>query len=156
MLGIKSLIAEEIETILESQKYVDTILDKIGKEGIDSLTTYEKNALDSISKGKEVSLENDVLTWLDDNYGKLTIKKEKRESFNKTYNSLVFYDKKNREIFIIYNKPKDRSVYISYDLVWDHLLTHFGMDEKESSDILKYWLETSHSLKNPIPTIIFI
>lgn len=59
----------------ENQELIDSILDKIGKEGISSLSNYEKNILDNYSKGVDINempdMKYSVMEFLDVLYGDL-------------------------------------------------------------------------------------
>lgn len=66
---MKYIIKEsQLELILESQEYLNFLLDKINDEGYDSLTHREKDALIRISQGEEVYDEPNELPISDEVY----------------------------------------------------------------------------------------
>lgn len=62
------LTESQLQMLLESQEYLNQLLDKINDEGYDSLTDREKDALVRISKGEEVYDEPGELPVSDEVY----------------------------------------------------------------------------------------
>ncbi len=152
-MKIMNVINEEISLLFESNKFIDKILDKISATGYDDLSDYEKDALNAASKGIKSPNPpyNAAIDWLDDNFSNLKTKVVVLNVWNRDVEALVFFDDNKKEVMTIFNIPNDRSILISYELVWDRLFSYFGFNEEEAKDVLSSWLEKTYKLSNTHP-----
>jgi hypothetical protein len=110
MKGLRKFVNAIIRYSLNEQNAIDTILDKINKVGFDNLTPFEKEILQKSNKYS--SVEDSTIDWLNSNYSNLNVVEEKRVSFGKVKEYLIFmnddmemefeYDKSNKALFISY------------------------------------------------------
>ena len=85
-MKLRKFINTTIREFLNEQNSIDTILDKINKSGIDSLTPFEKEVL---SKSKfDSSIEDDTIIQLNSNYSNLHTIKENENLLIKLKNIL--------------------------------------------------------------------
>lgn len=83
----------------ESQEYTDEILDKISKNGIDSLTDKEREFLDSHKDGKEDETYEKIINEFSETIGNIEIKfiyedTDKDDGFLTHYGKLILKDDK--------------------------------------------------------------
>ena len=139
-MELRKFINTTIREFLNEQNSIDTILDKINKSGIDSLTPFEKEVL---SKSKfDSSIEDDTIIWLNSNYSNLHTIKEKRKSFDKIKEYVVFLND-DMEMEFEYD-VSEKKLYFSYEDIRKNLGKHFNehnfknwFKEKYSIDILR-------------------
>lgn len=140
MKDLRRFIKTTVREFLNEQNSIDTILDKINKSGIDSLTPFEKEVL---SKSKfDSSIEDDTIIWLNSNYSNLHTIKEKRKSFGKIKEYVVFLND-DMEMEFEYD-VSEKKLYISYEDIRKNLGEHFNehnfknwFKEKYGIDILR-------------------
>lgn len=121
-MELRKFIKTTIREYLNEQNSIDTILDKINKSGIDSLTPFEKEVL---SKSKfDSSIEDDTIIWLNSNYSNLHTIKEKRKSFDKIKEYVVFLND-DMEMEFEYD-VSEKKLYISYEDIRKNLGKHFN------------------------------
>ena len=75
-MKFENLIYDIILEKFASQRTIDAILDRINKNGIDSLSPYEKSLLDKISSQEDyeyTSIIQEGVNWLNDNFGDVRI-----------------------------------------------------------------------------------
>ena len=139
-MELRKFIKTTIREFLNEQNSIDTILDKINKSGIDSLTPFEKEVL---SKSNfDSSIEDDTIIWLNSNYSNLHTIKEKRKSFDKIKEYIVFLND-DMEMEFEYD-VSEKKLYLSYEDIRKNLGKHFNehifkkwFKEKYGIDILK-------------------
>ena len=108
-MELRKFIKTTIREFLNEQNSIDTILDKINKSGIDSLTPFEKEVL---SKSKfDSSIEDDTIIWLNSNYSNLHTIKEKRKSFDKIKEYIVFLND-DMEMEFEYDVSEKKTLFI--------------------------------------------
>lgn len=115
---------------------IDNILDKINKVGYKNLTSFDKEIL---SKSETSSnIEDDIIKWLNSNYSNLNIFEEKRMSFGKVKEFIIFLDD-DMEMQFEYDKTY-KTLYISYDDIVKNLGENFN--EKE----FKKWFKNNYDI----------
>ena len=91
----------------------------------------------------ESSRDTLVLKWLNKEFGDLTpVVKD-----DKTY----YVDEDRKPLFYYYQDSKNRYVYINYERIWFLIESIFGLEELETQDILKVWLEETYNLRGVTP-----
>jgi hypothetical protein len=111
MSNLKKIITTTVRECLNEQNTVDTILDKINKVGIDKLTSFEREILQKSTQYSNI--DDSTVNWLNSNYSNLNVFEEKRNSFGRVKEYLVFmnddmdmefeYDKSNKKLYISYD-----------------------------------------------------
>ena len=126
----------------KNQDLLNSILDKINDEGIESLTPYEKNLLDHIDQvvGNK---DEDVLKWLEGEFGNMQSIKRTRPSIGRQVEEIIYL--KNNQIYIEYEVSVkamgvSRNSNIAYleDSIWKHLYNYFGLTEDEAKKVLSH------------------
>jgi hypothetical protein len=80
---MKFIINEnQYKRIFESQEYMNTLLDKISSEGMDSLSRIEKEALERMSRGEELTPEDMLSGEVDDVYNPNSVFKDLMSQYN--------------------------------------------------------------------------
>ena len=80
-----------------------------------------------------------VLKWLNKEFGNLTPVVKNDKTF--------YVDKDRLPLFYYYQDSKNRYVYINYERIWFLIESIFGLEELETQDILKVWLEETYNLR---------
>jgi hypothetical protein len=101
---------------------INTILDKISKNGIESLTDFEKKILGDSSEYSII--EDDTTKWLNSKYKNLNIIEDTRKSFGINKDYILFLDD-DMELVMEYDK-KSKVLYISYEDLQSELGEHFN------------------------------
>ncbi len=121
-MKLKKVINNTILEYFNETTSRDTLLDKINKTGVDSLTDFEKNIL---SRSTEYSnIDDDTIKWLNSNYSDLHAFNEKRKSFGVVKDYLLFMDN-DMEMVFEYDK-KYKTLYLSYYNIRKYLGDHFN------------------------------
>ena len=121
-MKFKELIRDILKESLSEQKTIDSILDKINKVGIDNITNFEKEILSKATEYSEI--ENDTKKWLDSNYSDLHLFGEKRKSFGRDKEFLVFLND-DMEMIFEYDKS-NKTLYVSHEDIVKNLGEHFN------------------------------
>lgn len=128
----------------DSQTTIDTILDKISKSGIQSLTAYEKEILDK-SQGTDTipTPQQDMHGFLDKEFGGLETREQTVTSFGKQKKQIQFHDFRN--IFFHF-EPETGTLSLS-DKVWDKAKTHYGLPDNECKKLFADWFRNAYGYR---------
>ena len=84
-----------------------------------------------------------ILKWLNKEFGNLTPVVGDDRTF--------YVDKDRKPLFMYFQGSKNGDVYIHHDRIWVFFESVFGMDYKQTQDIMNMWLEETYNLKGFIP-----
>jgi hypothetical protein len=116
-------------SILTEETGVDMILDKISKEGVVSLTYFEKWVLENATPNE--SIEDCVKKWLDSYFSGLREVEESHMSFGKVRDFIYLVNEKDEWVFQ-YDKDK-KEISIPYYGIIEKLEKHY------EDEIFKEW-----------------
>jgi len=119
--AVESNFTQNFKKINESNA-IDTILDKINNNGIQSLTDFEKSVL--AKSNVNSTIDDETIEWLDSNYLNLTVVDEERKSFGRIKKYLVFLND-DMDMELEYD-ISDKKLYISYDDIRKNLGEYFN------------------------------
>jgi hypothetical protein len=84
-----------------------------------------------------------VLKWLNKEFGNLT---------PVVKGDITFYvDKDRLSLFYYFQDSKNGYVNINYDRIWAFFDSIFGVDDLQTKEILKIWLEDTYNLRGATP-----
>ena len=86
-----------------------------------------------------------VLKWLNKEFGNLT----QVVRGDRTH----YVDQNGLTLFYYYQDSKYRNVYINYNRIWIFFESIFGLNDLQTKDILKVWLEETYNLRGYTPFI---
>lgn len=141
--------------INENTELINSILDKINDTGMDSLTEYEKSVLNGASKGdnKFETMEEDVIAFLEEKFGNLTVKNYKRKSFGFPILGYYFIDEQenSRLLDLVIYKILDEqtnsgrtmnTLYVDYRSLKE-IKDKYGLFDKDLDVYIKNWFMSS-------------
>jgi hypothetical protein len=94
----------------------------------------------------ESSRDRLVLKWLNKEFGDLT----KVVKGNRTF----YVDKDRKPLFYHYGNYGNEYVYINNERIWVFFESIFGLDDLQTQEIVKIWLEQTYNLRGVIPFIL--
>ena len=84
-----------------------------------------------------------ILKWLNKEFGDLT----RAIVDDKTF----YVDENKKPLFMYYQDSKNRNVYISYERIGIFFKSIFGLNDPQTKEILKVWLEQTYNLRGVTP-----
>jgi len=93
----------------------------------------------------ESSRDRLVLKWLNREFGDLTpVVKDGR-----TY----YVDENRKPLFYYYQDSKNGYAYMNYERIWAFFESIFGLDDLQTQEILKVWLEDTYNIRGFTPSL---
>ena len=91
----------------------------------------------------ESSRDRLVLKWLNKGFGDLTLVVKDDKTF--------YVDKDRKPLFFYYQDEKNEIVYINYDKIWVFFDSIFGMEYRQTMEIITIWLDETYNLRKLTP-----
>ena len=102
----------------------------------------ETNNIETINESVDHK-EKSALKWLNKKFGDLTTVDKNNRRF--------YVDKDGLPLFYYFPNIDFNFIYINYDRIWVFFESVFGMDYKQTQDIMNMWLEETYNLRGFSP-----
>ena len=127
-------------------QYINKFWNHINWEFVNSLYDLKKNKKESINESVNHKTKS-ALKWLNKKFGNLTLADK---------DGITYYVNKDRlPLFYYYHNKQTGFIYINYKRIWVFFESIFGLDYKQTQEILKVWLDETYNLRGFTPTSMF-
>ncbi len=155
---VRQIIREALSKSSESM--INNILDKISQTGIQSLSNYERDILDRVSKGGTTDPQTPhqaALDYLSRNFSDLTPRQTTRRTTTGEVEEVFWH--KNSTVYMVQEIRVrihgvwrgSNVVYLDYLSFWSPLYREFGIEIQEARQILIEWLDSQYGISGVNP-----
>jgi len=138
------MLRDLIKTLLkEDQQIIDSLLDKINKSGINSLTTAERNILDKVSSEKFKGLDREFELFLNKKLGHLEIFNTDYKKFGKFDVTEYSYVNNQMEPIFKLQIANEGKLLVDSEL-WRELKLEFNLNDEKLTDLLIAYLNYNY------------
>ena len=138
-------------TKMIQNEFVKKLKEKIDQDGGDRYEPdFEVEVAEQLVKKKEKINESDeykiksALKWLNRKFGDLT---------EIVRDGKIYYVDENGLPLFYYYQKENEDVFINYDRIWVFFESIFGLNDLQTEEILKVWLEETYNLRGVTPDL---